>query len=71
MQMSICTSHLGNLLIYIALSQLDILYYLQAPEVRDGLFQFFIDVRSVLKGRLPRKLLISRVKITPACCDMH
>ena len=30
---------------------------MQAPEVRDALFQKFIDVRFVLKGRFPRKLL--------------
>ena len=28
----------------------------QAPEVRDALFQWFIDVRGSLKGRLSRKM---------------
>ena len=29
----------------------------QAPEVREGLFQVFIDIRHVMKGRLPMSLM--------------
>ena len=31
--------------------------FLQAPDVRDALFCQFIDIRAVLKGRLPKELL--------------
>ena len=38
------------------------LLLLQAPEVRFGLFQWFIDIRQNLKGRLPRKFLILKAQ---------
>ena len=34
----------------------------RAPEVRDALFEWFIDIRGSLKGRLPKKLLIAKAK---------
>ena len=35
---------------------------MQAPEVRDSLFQWFIDIRGCLKGRLPKKFLVHKAK---------
>ena len=42
-----------------------------AVEVRQALFSFFIDVRTSLKGRLPRSILISKAKqIYEEYCDI-
>ena len=35
---------------------------IQAPEVREALFFWFIDIRGTLKGRLPKKILIVKAK---------
>ena len=32
------------------------------PDIRDTLFQFFIDVRGCLKGRLPKEVFIAKAK---------
>ena len=34
----------------------------KALEVRSALFDYFIDIRSVLKGRLPRMILLSKAE---------
>ena len=34
----------------------------QAPEVREALFQWFIDVRTSLKARLPKSLFLLKAK---------
>ena len=40
-------------------------------EVRQSLFNNFVDVRCSLKGRFPRKLLISKAhEINKADCDL-
>ena len=34
----------------------------QAPEFRDQLFEWFIDVRTGLKGRLPKKIFVTKAQ---------
>ena len=35
----------------------------RAPEVRFGLFEYFVDIRNSLKGRLPKKLFLAKARI--------
>lgn len=42
----------------------------RAVEVRQGLFDFFLDVRTSLKGRLPRRILTAKAKeLYDTYCD--
>ena len=34
----------------------------KAPEIRDGLFEWVVDVRSALKGRLPKSIFKAKAK---------
>ena len=34
----------------------------QAPEVRDSLFEWFVDTRGIFKGRLPKDMLVVKAK---------
>ena len=35
----------------------------KAPEIREGLYEWVVDIRSALKGRLPKTMLITKAKM--------